>query len=143
MTRTDGPIRWNTKAEQIPNREGARFRVLAKDGNSFTEFVYVVAKDGDGQHFLSIDGTPEEELPLHLVIAWRAEVPATMEAPVETNDSRDEAVSYVVIDSRLGPVATGDKNMCLVFIQAALAQQCEDHTLLNPASFRLKKVKQL
>lgn len=66
------PIRWNANVALIPNHEGTRLRVLAKDVESITEFVYVVAKDGDGRHFLSTDGTLEGSMPFHLVIAWRA-----------------------------------------------------------------------
>jgi hypothetical protein len=67
------PIRWNTNAGLIPNHEGMHIRVLAKDVGSITEFVYVIAKDGDGLHFLSTDGTLEGLLPFCLVIAWRSE----------------------------------------------------------------------
>jgi hypothetical protein len=70
---TGAPIRWNTDAALIPNREGMRVRVLAKDVKSATEFVYIIAKDGDGRHFLSCDGTLDGALPIHLVIAWRSE----------------------------------------------------------------------
>lgn len=69
-------IRWTTNVGLIPNQEGARIRVLAKDVGSITEFVYVVAKDGDGCHFLSTDGTIAGALPMHLVIAWRSEEPS-------------------------------------------------------------------
>lgn len=67
------PIRWNTNAGLIPNHEGVRIRVLAKDVGSITEHVYVVAKDGDGRHFLSTDGTLLGKLPIRLVVAWRVE----------------------------------------------------------------------
>lgn len=65
------PIRWRTDAGAIPNEEGARIRVLARDVDSITEFVYVVGKDEGGRHFLSTDGTRSSELPTHLVAAWR------------------------------------------------------------------------
>ncbi len=68
-------IRWSTDVDGIPNKVGVRVRVLAKDVRSLTEFVYVIAKDGDGRHYLSTDGTLEGELPLHLAIAWRMEMP--------------------------------------------------------------------
>jgi hypothetical protein len=66
-------IRWCTDGALIPNREGARVRVLAKDiGATLTEFTYVIARDGDGRHYLSTDGTLDGELPYSLVVAWRA-----------------------------------------------------------------------
>lgn len=67
------PIRWNTSVSQIPNHVGARIHVLAKAVNSLTEYIYIVAKDGDGCHYLSTDGTLAGALPFHLVVAWRPE----------------------------------------------------------------------
>ena len=66
-------IRWNTNAGLIPHQGGMRIHVLAKDVGSITEFVYIVARDADGCHFLSTDGTLRGALPFHLVIAWRSE----------------------------------------------------------------------
>lgn len=67
------PICWNTDAGMIPNHEGVHIRALARDVGSITEHVYVIARDADGRHFLSTDGTLLGELPLRLVVAWRAE----------------------------------------------------------------------
>jgi hypothetical protein len=67
------PIRWNTDGGLIPNQEGLRIHVLANDVRSITEFIYVVAKDGDERHFISTDGTLAGELPFRLVVAWRPE----------------------------------------------------------------------
>ena len=67
------PIRWNMNTGLIPNREGARIRVLAKDAGAMIELAYIVAKGVDRRHFLSSDGTPDGALPFHAVIAWRLE----------------------------------------------------------------------
>lgn len=67
------PIRWNADVELIPNQEGKRIRALVRNTRWITEFVYIVARDGDGCHFLSTDGTIDGMLPFHLVIAWRYE----------------------------------------------------------------------
>jgi hypothetical protein len=55
----------------------------------------------------------------------------------------EEGVTFLVIDSKFGPVAAGYKSVCLLYIVGKLSEQSESQTLANPSSFELRKIKRL
>ena len=63
--------------------------------------------------------------------------------PEATSDNLEGAVIYLVVDSRFGPEAAGTRDKCLAFIADKLSTQSDHRTLVNPASYRLMKIRQL
>lgn len=64
--------KWNARPEAIPNVDGSELFVLVRADFKIEEAACVVAKDADGRHFLSEDGSIEKHIPYVNVLGWRS-----------------------------------------------------------------------
>jgi hypothetical protein len=63
--------------------------------------------------------------------------------PEATSNDLEDAVIYLVVDSRFSPEAAGTRDKCLAFIADKLSTQSDHRTLVNPVSYHLLKIRQL